>query len=102
MENQTQEATFADRAEHEINDVLSFEPAAPDPDRAHWYAALFLIDYRVALNSANTSGEYFLGAYSNRALAIRYCPVGEREERRESLDLEAFRLRQEWRMGRGA
>jgi hypothetical protein len=96
------EMTFADQAEHEINDVLSFQPAEPDEDKSHWYAALFLMDYTVALNSPNTTEEHFLAAYANRALAIRHCRPEEMGERREALDLESYRLRQEWRTGRGA
>jgi hypothetical protein len=99
---QQQEVTFEQQAEVEINAVLSFEPAAPDEDKATWYAALFLMDYRLALNSPNTTGEHFLAAYGNRALSIRHCKPDEMAGRREALDAEAFRLRQEWRAGKGA
>jgi hypothetical protein len=96
------ELTLEQQAELSIRDVLSFEPATPDEEKAFWYASLFLIDYQVALNSSSTTEEHFLAAYSNRALSIRYCQPEERRQRAEALDGEAYRLRQEWRKGKGA
>ena len=98
---QHQEFTFADQAEFEISNVLVFEPAVPDDDKATWYAALFLMDYEVALNSPSTTEEHFLAAYGNRALSIRHCKPDEMVGRRNALDEEAYRLRQEWRAGKG-
>jgi len=91
-----QELTYSQQAEHEINSVLSFEPKIPDEDKASWYAALFLMDYTVALYSPNTTEEHFLAAYSNRALSIMHCQPKERADRREALDEEAYRIRQDW------
>jgi hypothetical protein len=102
MRREQTEMTFEENAEREINDVLSFGPTQPDDDKATWYAALFLIDYQVALNSPQTCADYFLAAYANRGLAVRYCKPEEQAARRESLDVEAFRLRQQWRAGKGA
>lgn len=92
------ELTLERRAELEIRDVLDLvSPAGPDDDKACWYAALFLLDYQIALNSPNTTQEHFLAAYGNRALSIRYCKPEDAKGRAEALDLEAYRLRQEWR-----
>lgn len=99
---QTQPITFEQQAEADIEAVLCFDPAVPDEDKATWYAALFLMDYRLALNSSSTTEDHFIAAYGNRALSIRYCQPDEMSGRRDALDAEAYRLRQEWRIGKGA
>jgi len=96
------ELTFERQAEISITDVLSFEPATVDEEAAMWHAYLFLVDYEVALNSDHTTEEHFLAAYSNRALSIRHSKPEERKQRAEALDGEAYRIRQQWRKGKGA
>jgi hypothetical protein len=101
MRVEQSEVTFEQQAEQEIDAALQLSPAEINEDQAHWYAALFIMDYTIALNSPNTTAEHFMAAYANRALAIRHCRPGEMRAQREALDMEAYRLRLEWRAGRG-